>query len=98
MLLLSLIWVVIGLLVGALACGAKLRPVFWGKRGWLVMLCIGMVSALLGGWLGAWLFGPQFATVAALWVGVVGVCVVPRFFKGRIGSEVSSDSWNPEER
>ena len=83
MLLLSLIWVVIGLLVGALACGAKLRPVFWGKRGWLVMLCIGMVSALLGGWLGVWLFGPQFATVAALWVGVVGVCVVPPVFHGK---------------
>ncbi len=82
MLLLSLIWVVIGLLLGALACGAKLRPASWGKRGWLVMLGIGMMSALLGGWLGAWLFGPQFATVAALWVGVVGV-VLPRFFVGR---------------
>ena len=49
----------------------------------LVMLCIGMMSALLGGWLGAWLFGPQYATSTALWVGVVGVCIVPRFFMGR---------------
>ncbi len=90
MLLFSLIWGVIGLLVGALACGARLRPVLWGKRGWLVMLCTGVASALFGGWLGAWLFGPQFATVAALWVGVVGVCVVPRFFMGRIRREASS--------
>jgi uncharacterized membrane protein YeaQ/YmgE (transglycosylase-associated protein family) len=73
LLLLSLIWLVIGLLLGALACGAKLRPVSWGKRGWLAMLGIGMASALFGGWLGAWLFGPQYATVTALWVGVVGV-------------------------
>lgn len=73
MLLLSLIWVGIGVLVGALAWGARLRPVFRGKRGWLVMSGSGIVSALLGGWLGAWLFGSQFATVTALWVGVVGV-------------------------
>lgn len=75
MLVLSLIWLVIGLLLGLLACGAKLRPVLWGARGWLVMLATGIASALLGGWLGAWLFGPQFATMAALWIGVLGVCL-----------------------
>ncbi|HKV56822.1 MAG TPA: hypothetical protein VJO32_01015 [Ktedonobacteraceae bacterium] len=80
MLLLSLIWLVIGLLLGALACGAKLRPASWGKRGWLLMLCIGMLSALSGGWLGAWLFGSQYATLTALWVGVLGVCIIPRVF------------------
>ncbi len=73
MLVLSLIWLVIGLLIGLLACGARLRPMLWGRRGWLVMLAIGMASALLGGWLGVWLFGPQFATMTALWIGVVGV-------------------------
>jgi hypothetical protein len=73
MLLLSLIWLIIGLLIGGLACGARLRPVSWGRRGWPVMLGVGMVSALLGGWLGAWVFGVQYATVTALWVGVVGV-------------------------
>jgi uncharacterized membrane protein YeaQ/YmgE (transglycosylase-associated protein family) len=83
MLVLSIIWVVIGLLVGALACGARLCPVLWGRRGWLVMLCIGMMAALLGGWLGAWLFGSQFATAAALWVGVVGVSLLPGLFTRR---------------
>ncbi len=91
MLLLSLIWGVIGLLVGALAYGAKLRPVSWGGRGWLVMLGIGMMSALLGGWLGAWLFGPQFATVTALWVSVPGVCVIPQFFTYRKARAIIQD-------
>jgi uncharacterized membrane protein YeaQ/YmgE (transglycosylase-associated protein family) len=83
MLLLSLIWLVIGLLLGALACGAKLRPASWGKRGWLAMPGIGMASALLGGWSGVWLFGVQFATVTALWVGVVGVSLLPWPFTRR---------------
>ena len=73
--LLSLIWLGIGLLVGLLACGARLRPVTWGRRGWLVMLAIGMASAFCSGWLGVWLFGPQFATMMALWIGVVGICL-----------------------
>jgi uncharacterized membrane protein YeaQ/YmgE (transglycosylase-associated protein family) len=80
MLVLSLIWLVIGLLVGGLACGARLRPASWGKRGWLVTLGVGVVSALIGGWLGAWLFSSQYATVTALWVGVAGVGLLPWFW------------------
>ncbi len=83
MLLLSLIWLVIGLLLGALACGAKLRPPSWGKSGWLTMLGIGLVSTLFGGWLGTWLFGPQYATVTALWFGVLCVSLLPWLFKRR---------------
>jgi len=86
MLILSLIWPVIGLLLGLLACGARLRPVTWGKHGWLVMLAVGIVSALFGGWLGVWVFGPQFATMTALWIGVVGVCL-PRLLARRIKHE-----------
>jgi len=88
MLLLSLIWLVIGLLLGALACGAKLRPALWGKRGWLLMLCTGMLSALSGGWLGAWLFGSQYATLTALWIGVLCVCIFPRFFTRKARTSV----------
>ena len=84
MLILSLIWPGIGLLIGLLACGARLRPVTWGRYGWLVMLSIGMASALLGGWLGVWLFGPQFATMTALWVGVLGVCLPWLFTRGKM--------------
>ena len=88
MLLLSLIWLVIGLLLGALACGAKLHPASWSKRGWLAMPGIGMASALLGGWSGVWLFGSQYATVTALWVGVVGVGLLPRLFTLRTNQPV----------
>jgi hypothetical protein len=63
MLLLSLLWVLIGLLLGGLANGAKLRPASWGKQGWRVMLGIG--------WLATWLVGIQFSTVTVLWVTVV---------------------------
>jgi uncharacterized membrane protein YeaQ/YmgE (transglycosylase-associated protein family) len=90
MLLLSLLWLVIGVLVGALAAGARLRPARWSKRGWLTMPGVGMVSSLFGGWLGAWLFGSQYGTVTALWVGVMGVGLLPRFFKGRKMVEASS--------
>jgi len=93
MLLLSLIWLVIGLLLGALGCGAKMRPASWGKRGWLAMLGIGMVSTVSGGWLGAWIFGSQFATVTALWVGVVGVGLLPWLFTRKTNQPVEKCSY-----
>ncbi len=77
-LILSLIWVVLGLLIGALANGAKLRPAAWRRRGWLAMLGLGALTALLGGWLGTWVFGALFATATALWIAVLGVALLPR--------------------
>jgi uncharacterized membrane protein YeaQ/YmgE (transglycosylase-associated protein family) len=78
MLILSLLWVVLGLLIGALANAAKLRPAAWGRGGWLAMLGLGALAALLGGWLGAWVLGGLFATAAALWIAVLGVALLPR--------------------
>jgi uncharacterized membrane protein YeaQ/YmgE (transglycosylase-associated protein family) len=78
MLILSLLWLVLGLLIGALANGAKLRPAMWGGRGWLAMLGLGAFAALLGGWLGTWVFGALFATANALWIAVLGVALLPR--------------------
>ena len=78
MLILSLLWVVLGLLIGALANGAKLCPAAWGRRGWLAMLGLGALAALLGGWLGTWVFGALFATANALWIAVLGVALLPR--------------------
>ena len=78
MLILSLLWLVLGLLIGALANGAQLRPATWGRRGWLVMLGLGALAALLGGWLGTWILGALFATAMALWIAVVGVALLPR--------------------
>ncbi len=78
MLLLSLFWVVLGLLIGALANAAKLRPAAWGRGGWLGMLGLGALVALLGGWLGTWVLGSLFATATALWIAVLGVALLPR--------------------
>jgi uncharacterized membrane protein YeaQ/YmgE (transglycosylase-associated protein family) len=78
MLILSLIWLVLGVLIGALANAAKLRPAAWGRAGWLAMLGLGALVALLGGWLGTWVLGALFATATALWVAVLGVALLPR--------------------
>ena len=78
MLILSLLWVLLGLLIGALANAAKLRPTAWARGGRLGMLGLGALVALLGGWLGTWELGPLFATATALWVAVLGVALLPR--------------------
>ena len=78
MLILSLIWLLIGLLIGALALAAKLRPAAWVRGGRLGMLGLGALVALLGGWLGAWVFGMLFATATAIWIAVLGVALLPR--------------------
>ena len=76
--LLALLWFLIGLLLGALANGARLRPLSWGKRGWLYMLGLGVIAALLCGWIATWVTGLQFATVTVLWVTALVVGVFPR--------------------
>jgi uncharacterized membrane protein YeaQ/YmgE (transglycosylase-associated protein family) len=78
MLILSLLWVVLGLLIGALANAAKLRPATWDRGGRLGMLGLGALIALLGGWLGTWLLGSLFATATAIWIAVLGVALLPR--------------------
>jgi uncharacterized membrane protein YeaQ/YmgE (transglycosylase-associated protein family) len=78
MLILSLFWLLIGLLIGALASAAKLRPTAWGRGGRLGMLGLGALVALLGGWLGTLLLGTLFATATAIWITVLGVALLPR--------------------
>lgn len=67
-------WVVAGIIIGALALAARLRPISWGKSGWLWLLALGAGSALFGGLFGAWLFGRLFATPNALWIAVLATC------------------------
>ncbi len=78
MLILSLLWLLLGLLIGALANAAKLRPAAWVRGGRMGMLALGALVALLSGWLGTWLLGPLFATATAIWVAVLGVALLPR--------------------
>ena len=76
MLLLSFVWLLIGALIGLLADAAQLRPVTWTHLGWLMMMSIGAIVALCGGWLGVWLLGKIFATAMALWIAIAGVVVI----------------------
>jgi MFS family permease len=77
MFILFLIWLGLGLLIGALALAARLRPASWGRRGWLWMLGLGILAAQLGGWLGTLLMGRLYGTPDALWVAALLVVVVP---------------------
>jgi hypothetical protein len=83
-LLLTVLWITTGVLVGVLANGAKIRPASWGQRGWLYVLAVGAGIALLGGWIGTLLLGPQFATLTVLWVAVVGVVLFPWIAEHRL--------------
>lgn len=73
MLVLSLFWFVLGILIGALANAARLRPLSWRRHGRLVVLGVGALAALLGGWLGVLLLERNVATAMALWVAVLGI-------------------------
>jgi hypothetical protein len=73
MFILSLIWLALGLLMGALALAARLRPAAWGRRGWLLLPGVGALAALLGGWLGTLLLSKLFGTSTALWVAILTV-------------------------
>lgn len=77
MLALSLLWLVVGLIVGALGLAARLRPAPWARYGRLRVLGVGAAAGLLGGWLGTLVFGRYFGTPTALWVAVVAVAATP---------------------
>ena len=72
---LILTWAALGLICGALALGARFKPAAWGRAGWLWLLALGLVSALLGGLLGFWLVGRLFSAASALWIAVLAVAV-----------------------
>ncbi|HLZ21998.1 MAG TPA: hypothetical protein VKQ30_07740 [Ktedonobacterales bacterium] len=78
MLQLSLAWLSVGVVVGVLASVARLRPETWGRRGWLWMLALGAAAGLVGGWLGALVYGRYFGLATALWIAVLAVAMGPR--------------------
>ena len=80
MLVLSLCWIVLGVISGALANGARwglCARGFAGRRATLGTLGIGAAAALLFGWLGAFVFGRPFGTPTALWGGILAAVLVP---------------------
>lgn len=72
---LVLIWAGLGLLAGALALAAHLKPASWNKYGRLRLLTLGLGAAMLGGLLGFWLTGRLFSPASALWLAVLAVWV-----------------------
>jgi uncharacterized membrane protein YeaQ/YmgE (transglycosylase-associated protein family) len=78
MLLLSLLWLLLGIIIGLLALAAHLRLPTWGRLGWLIMLAFGALTALIGGWLGDLLLGRFATTPTALWVAILGVVLLSR--------------------
>jgi hypothetical protein len=71
---LFLTWGLLGIIIGALALAARLKPITWGRSGWPWLLLLGLAAALLGGLLGFWLVGRLFSAAAALWLAVLVVC------------------------
>jgi len=77
MFFLSILWVVLGLVIGSLAVAARLGPSRSGLYNWRLLLLIGGLAALIGGWFGALLFGRFFGTATAAWIAVLAVVVIP---------------------
>ena len=78
MLFLSLLWLLIGLLIGELTWMARYYPSSWRRFGWLRLPVLGALIALCAGCLGVLLLGNFFSTWLALWLTIVGVMVLPR--------------------
>jgi hypothetical protein len=72
---LVLLWLVLGLIVGALAIGARLGTHSLGQRVWLILPGIGALGAGIGGALGSLLLSRFYGIATAAWVAVLAVAV-----------------------
>lgn len=77
-----------GFLVLGLAAGAIARLLIPGRQamGWFVTLLLGVIGALLGGWLGGAIFGVDLSSFFSLstWLLAVGGAVVVLLIYGLI--------------
>ncbi|PZQ91635.1 MAG: GlsB/YeaQ/YmgE family stress response membrane protein [Leifsonia xyli] len=68
-------WIVLGLIAGAIA-----KLILPGRQGggWIVTLLLGVVGALLGGWLGSLLFNVSLADFWSLqtWLLAIGGSII----------------------
>ena len=74
---LSILWMVLGLVIGALAVAARLGPTRSRPFNWRLLLLVGALAALAGGWFGTLLFGRFFGTATSVWIAVLAVVVIP---------------------
>ena len=83
-------WIVLGLIAGAIA-----KLILPGKQGggWISTLILGVIGALLGGWLGGLIFNVNLGGFFELrsWllaiVGALIVLIIWGFIRGRMGSK-----------
>ncbi|MDV2975917.1 GlsB/YeaQ/YmgE family stress response membrane protein [Glutamicibacter nicotianae] len=69
-------WIVLGLIAGAIA-----KAILPGKQGggWIATLILGVVGALLGGWIGSALFGEgvdEFFSISSWLLAIGGALIV----------------------
>ena len=76
-------WIILGLIAGAIA-----KAIMPGKQGggWLITLLLGVVGALLGGWLGSVLFGVGLEEFWSLetWLLAIGGAIIVLLIYGLI--------------
>jgi hypothetical protein len=77
MVLLSLIWLLLGVLIGLLAIAAKLWPTARKTLRWIGLPGIGAITACAGGWLGLLMLGKFLASGMAIWIAVLCVMLIP---------------------
>jgi len=73
-------WIVLGLIAGAIA-----KAILPGRQGggWILTLLLGVVGALLGGWLGSVIFGiglENFWSLQTWIVAIIGAIIVLLIF------------------
>ncbi len=76
-------WIVLGLIAGAIA-----KAIMPGKQGggWLVTLLLGVVGAVVGGWIGSAIFGvgvDEFWSLST-WLLAIGGALIVLFIWGLI--------------
>lgn len=77
LLLLALTWALLGAIAGAIARAARPWPSSVPRPGWRALLLGGAATGLIGGWLGALVFGSFFGAANALWVAIAALVAGP---------------------
>ena len=84
-----LAWIVLGLIAGAIA-----KAIMPGTDpgGWIVTIIIGIVSAVIGGWVGSAIFGTGHVSgvdIRSILISVVGAVLLLAVYRMATGRRVS---------